>query len=484
MADSSPQNGAPQKELGLGYWMDQVVAQAEVVRKGFEADPVHDLRVAIRRCRSVAEGFVPVDPHPLWKKMRKTAKPLFAALGELRDTQVLAEWVEKLGEADDPVRVKLLDYAKDREQQLKVTAEQRLADFDLKQWSDWGKVLEERAKQLPPGGDIFQIMTLQRWIHARELQATALRNRSKISLHALRIGLKKFRYMVENFLPELHERWHKDLKTLQDLLGEIHDFDVLWETAKQIHAFGSPDQRNRWIELIREQRRTRLEKYRKKMLGRESLWYQWRKALPEGEALHRAVLKYFETWSFFRDRDISHSRRVLQAGLSIYDSLAARGTFEIREIDQVSLRDILTVSALVHGVTTNGKAKPHKQVVRLLQRLEPPPGWSRTHVHIASLAARYHRGALPSDSQKNFAALTDDQKSAVRLLGGIIRLADSFDRSHDGVIQRINVTSQNGFMMIRAVGYGPVSRDAEAIAAARHLLESEVGIPIMVSAAR
>ena len=46
--------------------------------------------------------------------------------------------------------------------------------------------------------------------------------------HRLRIAIKRFRYIVENFLPLQHAAWSDDLKQVQDLLGEVHDLDV-WE---------------------------------------------------------------------------------------------------------------------------------------------------------------------------------------------------------------------------------------------------------------
>src|SRR5512147_1244281 len=126
---NDPQSAAPQR--GLRYWMEQVVAEAEKARDSFKADPVHDLRVAIRRCRSMAEGFGTIDAETAWRKMRRAAKPLFAALGDLRDVQVQMEWVEKLSEESDPVRVKLMDHFQQREQELKTTAADALAAFDI-----------------------------------------------------------------------------------------------------------------------------------------------------------------------------------------------------------------------------------------------------------------------------------------------------------------------------------------------------------------
>jgi len=46
--------------------MDRVIKELENVRSSPDADAVHDLRVAIRRCRSVAAVMEEVDPDPAW----------------------------------------------------------------------------------------------------------------------------------------------------------------------------------------------------------------------------------------------------------------------------------------------------------------------------------------------------------------------------------------------------------------------------------
>ena len=92
---ASPKSPAKSK-VGLRFWMERVLEECGRAAAGFEADPVHDLRVAIRRCRSLADGLMAMDPDPSWKEMKKAGRKLFRALGELRDMQVMQEWIDKL----------------------------------------------------------------------------------------------------------------------------------------------------------------------------------------------------------------------------------------------------------------------------------------------------------------------------------------------------------------------------------------------------
>ena len=81
--------------------MERVLVECDRAATGFDVDAVHDLRVALRRCRSLADGLMAIDPDSSWKEMKKAGRKLFQALGELRDMQVMAEWIEKLGDASD-----------------------------------------------------------------------------------------------------------------------------------------------------------------------------------------------------------------------------------------------------------------------------------------------------------------------------------------------------------------------------------------------
>ena len=62
--------------------------------------------------------------------MKKAGKRLFSSLGELRDVQVMMEWVEKLGPPDDAETTALHDLLVQREREHKVTAAEALQEFD------------------------------------------------------------------------------------------------------------------------------------------------------------------------------------------------------------------------------------------------------------------------------------------------------------------------------------------------------------------
>ncbi|HTK95659.1 MAG TPA: CHAD domain-containing protein [Terriglobales bacterium] len=474
-------SGATQlKERGIQYWMERALVECASARNGFAADPVHDLRVALRRCRSLADGVRAVDPDPRWRAMRSAAKSVFRALGELRDVQVLAEWVEKLSQEGDPVRQRLLEHCAAREAELKTLAAAALDAFDETQWREWSVALEQRAEAVAEHGEIFRVLALEKWLDAWQLHREALRNRSKTGYHALRIGVKRFRYLVENFLPEEHERWGKELKRIQDLLGEVHDFDVLLDTARAIHAFADEEEHARWRALLERERDERLAVYRKKMIGRGSLWREWRAGLPRGKALASGIQSRFATWAGFLDPDVAHTRRVLRLSLKVHDALHEAALLRATEYRGVPARELLAVAALVREVgRARGTRGHHKRAQRMLERLEPPPGWTPEHLRVAGLIARYHRGALPAERHLPYRRLPARARALVSALAGVLRLADAL--AETTTVRMFHVEQTVPWIRLRAGGYDPQMAGAEQVAAARHLLETAVGRPVVIT---
>src|SRR6202049_1368053 len=137
MATGSTIPGSQDEQRGLTYWMERVLKELEEVRTAPDADAVHDLRVALRRCRSLAAVMEEVDPDPAWPEMRKIGRKLFRQLGELRDTQVLEEWVGKLGSENDAVRAGLLTFLGKNETEERDAALRAAGKFDAKGWKGY-----------------------------------------------------------------------------------------------------------------------------------------------------------------------------------------------------------------------------------------------------------------------------------------------------------------------------------------------------------
>jgi CHAD domain-containing protein len=458
--------------------MKRVLEERSRATVALAPDPVHDLRVALRRCRSLADGIRTIDPDPAWKQMKKAGKCLFASLGELRDIQVMQDWVQRLGSPDDPVTINLLDFLRSRESELKATAAQALSEFDCKQWTRWAHMLPRRASRLKPGSVVFRHLALEQLMEALRLQRGALRSRSVGAYHRLRIAIKRFRYTVENFLPQQHSAWKKDLKELQDLLGEVHDLDVLRDTALRVNAFLSEDSRSQWQSMITYEQSTRIEQYRQKMTGRNSVWRVWRAELPAGRDVELGALNRLQLWAAFRDPDQQHSTRVARFAAQLYDGLAAckRGS-GLSNRD----RDILRIAAILHDVGRSERERGHHKIsYRLISQMKPPLGYKMRELGAAAIAARYHRGGLPRAGQKTLAELSAVERQSTLRIAAILRLADAFDADHEGRIRQLRLESQNGAFVVAAEGYSPHDRIAVTVAAARHMMERLYRRPVLV----
>jgi CHAD domain-containing protein len=464
------------KPHGLAHWMRKTLAECDKVAADFAPDPVHDLRVAIRRCRSLADGFISLDPDPDWKRMKKAAKPLFSALGALRDVQVMGDWVRKLAPAEDPVAKALLDHLAQREQDLKNGAIAALQGFDRQKWQDWCGSLPARSRRLPLESLAFQHMALERWEEARRLHAAALRSRSGAALHRARIGIKRFRYTLENFLPRRHAAWGKKLAHLQDLLGDVHDLDLLWQLAQQIHAFVDAETQSRWRRRIVEERHRRVEEYRVLTTGKRGLWLEWRAGLPQHDKLRAAGIAKLAAWAAFRDPEFPQTRTVSRLALKIFDGLHTNGARP--EGSRQRTRTVLHAAALARDAGRFKADRKHqKHSYKQIMKLDPPLGWSREDLRLAALAARYHRGALPNAKQKLFDTLSPSERQETNLLAGILRVAGTLAQSSAAAV---HVQNSGPVMLIEADGLDEFGAAAARLAGDRHLLELACGKPVMI----
>src|SRR4029077_5739547 len=175
MATATTLPGAPAEHRGLSHWMDRVLKELDTLRNSPSKDAVHDLRVAIRRCRSVAAVMREVDPDPAWHALRRLPKKLFRKLGELRDTQIMDEWMAEHGAENDKLRVALHAFFQEKQPDLAQQALRLSARFDAKAWQRLERKLRKRARLVPAGSLAAQCLAVERLSEAKDLHTKALR---------------------------------------------------------------------------------------------------------------------------------------------------------------------------------------------------------------------------------------------------------------------------------------------------------------------
>jgi CHAD domain-containing protein len=224
----SPASGALERAIR------RALGKHKRARKKLDPKPVHDLRVALRRCRSLAEGFSAIDPDPLWRRLRKASKEQQSGLSNLRDVQVLANWAEPLRLTAGPAGATLAKHLRKRERRAKREARNSLKSFPRKRWKRWLRRLPVRAELIPVNERRLAQLVLEQLTRVRDLHERWMKEPGPESWHDLRVTVKRLRYMVESFLPEQSEAWSARLQHAQDLLGEGHDLDVLHDLIARL----------------------------------------------------------------------------------------------------------------------------------------------------------------------------------------------------------------------------------------------------------
>lgn len=133
-----------------------------------------------------------------------------------------------------------------------------------------------------------------------------------------------------------------------------------------------------------------------------------------------------------------HGSQVARLALRIYDQLAAGLGLP------PAAREWLQYAAQLHDVGHHISHKNHHRHSHYLIANGELLGFEPFEIEVIALVARYHRKSTPKEADGEFAALATDLKPTVRTLSAILRVADSLDRSHFGVVQDIVVRRDRG----------------------------------------
>jgi len=114
-------------------------------------------------------------------------------------------------------------------------------------------------------------------------------------------------------------------------------------------------------------------------------------------------------------------------------------------------RDILVAASLLHdvGFLVN-HSKHHKHAYHLIMHSDLA-GWSAGEVELIANVARYHRRAYPKRSHANFSRLDKADRRLVRQLAALLRLGVALNRSHQQLVQSVQVHARRERITIVAL---------------------------------
>ena len=147
---------------GLDFWMSAASEGCDKILPGFDPEAVHALRVALRRCRSMADGLTALDPNLSWRKIKAQSKKLFQSLGSLRDVQVMKDWVQHLSFLQEESFFPLRTHLAEQESLCRQRAAEAVLKFDQKKWDPWVQALLGRMQTIPLEGRHIDAVQISR----------------------------------------------------------------------------------------------------------------------------------------------------------------------------------------------------------------------------------------------------------------------------------------------------------------------------------
>jgi exopolyphosphatase/guanosine-5'-triphosphate,3'-diphosphate pyrophosphatase len=147
--------------------------------------------------------------------------------------------------------------------------------------------------------------------------------------------------------------------------------------------------------------------------------------------------------------DFGHAAQVRKIALRLFDGLAPKIVPQgPRSPEAGAARRVIATAALLHDIGVFiSYARHHKHSAYLIANAEIP-GLTETEKALASNVARYHRRAHPRDRHPEFVALPGEQRTLVRKLAAIVRIADGLDRTHDSRVRGVALRARKDRIVV------------------------------------
>jgi CHAD domain-containing protein len=224
--------------------VDRIALGDSAVRR-HKSSGVHQMRVTLRRLRSILVSFAPLYDETAVASLRGEVKWLAGELGGARDAEVVRQRLVEMAATDEQRAVAARVDVELAEAQA-TGVERAVAALDSKRYSEMVQELADFAGAPPwfeeacrPETEVPRQRVLREWkrlrrrVHrADETEGAVLRREA---LHEARKAAKRLRYAAETLKPAYGQdaaRLARRAKGLQEALGDIQDHAVARETLR------------------------------------------------------------------------------------------------------------------------------------------------------------------------------------------------------------------------------------------------------------
>lgn len=153
--------------------------------------------------------------------------------------------------------------------------------------------------------------------------------------------------------------------------------------------------------------------------------------------------------------DASHGKHVAKLSLQLFD--------QIKELHKLGdeCREYLEAAAILHDVGYHiAHASHHRHSFYIIRNSELL-GFNENEINIIAHTARYHRKSHPKSGHQEFKALPSYLQMIIKKLAAILRIADSFDRTHRKLVSGLKTIVNNNSVEIQLHSSSKVKPDIE-----------------------
>ena len=495
------------------------------VKNGNDDEYLHRMRVATRRIRASLHSFRFCFSRKRYRKCNTDTRNVTRALGPARDADVQLAFLKKARKRLLRSRKDIPDESKDPAVQARLEAIQylitRLQRERDRCQTNVLAALEKFGRQKQPeairnGILIFSAAPGQRQRRSRDFSPLSFLSADSIGRgiidlrsyeswlqhpeaitehHAMRIAAKHLRYTMEIFAPVYRfglKKYIARVARLQQLLGNLHDTDVwidmvsliLLKERSRPRDFSDPHRPGPGvISGLNYFLKERVKLFRQtvqywSLLERSKVWEDLKRAISVNRktkyGVHREMPEEMRKdliyeYSHIYPGGADHTLQVVHLSLQLFDQLQA-----VHQRAQGE-RNLLEYGAVLHDIGWKwGKEGHAKRSALLIHSSEQLPLTMEERGTIG-LLARSHRGKTRFEQSGYFGLLLQEQQETIRLLAGILRVADGLDGLHRSRVTALRCNVADDKVICTMVASSDCSEEISLARKKADVLEQAIG---------